>query len=177
MLFIFGRLLVSGSAVALRAAQGPDMYSGPEKTCEMSVDRWCSLTQPYFGISLVGLGASSYSIPSLVFFFPYLILSLCTSPPFPRSIRGCILTSICCFPAISWLVVVFLLGLSGSYAQMVCNGFASVIRLRYSQAESNERPKAIFFFFFFYFYFCKLSCRLHPVRPFVFTHLGCTLWS
>lgn len=30
------------------------------------------------------------------------------------------LTSICCLPSVSWLVIVFLLGLAGLYSQMVC---------------------------------------------------------
>ena len=65
MLFIFGRLLMSGSASAPGGARGPDMHSEvsgagkktKKKTCAMSPDWWCSLTQLYFTISLVGLGA------------------------------------------------------------------------------------------------------------------------
>lgn len=59
MLFIFGRLLMSGSASAPGC---PGIWHAlrsvrPGKTCEMSLDWWCSLTQLYFTISLVGLGA------------------------------------------------------------------------------------------------------------------------
>lgn len=93
-----------------QAAQGPDTYSGLD-----------SLTQLYFGISLLwdSVPNTSYSISS-IFLFLYLMFSLNTSPPAPHSIHCCILTSICCFPGIPWLVFVFLLGLLGPYSLMVC---------------------------------------------------------
>lgn len=99
------------------AAQGPDMYSGPEKPARCP---WTggahslSFTLAFLLWDLVP--TISYSIPSL-FFSLYLIFSLYTSPPVPKSIHHRILTSICCFPGISWLVIVLLLGL---YSQKVC---------------------------------------------------------
>lgn len=70
MLFIFGRLLVSGSASALEASGGTrcalrSVRAGRKKnkkiktthTCKMSLERRCSHTQLHFTISLVGPGA------------------------------------------------------------------------------------------------------------------------
>lgn len=62
MLFIFGRLLMSGE---LQLSSGlPGTWHalqvsslGEKKTCEMSLDWCCSLTQLYFTIPLVGLSA------------------------------------------------------------------------------------------------------------------------
>lgn len=44
---------------------GPDMQSGLEKTCEMSLNWWCSLTLLYFTVSLVGLGTDHSLFPDL----------------------------------------------------------------------------------------------------------------
>lgn len=69
----------------------------------------------------VSLALSSVSLlfrfyPS--FFHPnFFPLYLSTSP---HHIHHHTLTSICCLPNISWLVIVFLLVLAGLYSQMVC---------------------------------------------------------
>ena len=99
-----------------------------KKTCKMSLDWRCSLFQLYFTISLVGLGADHSlflgrsPVSSLFRSYPFsppnlFPLFLSTSP---HHIHHPTLTSICCLPSISWLVIVFLLGLAGLYSQMVC---------------------------------------------------------
>lgn len=134
MLFIFGRLLMSGSASA-PGAPG-DLTCTPKcpapgkkrkkekKTCEMSPDRWCSLTQallynfscgtrrrPLTLSQSVSFAPSpvSFLLPFYQFFFFNLIFSLSTAPLLLlHHIHHQTLTSICCLPSISWLVIVFL---------------------------------------------------------------------
>lgn len=137
MLFIFGRLLMSGSASA-PGAPG-DLTCTPKcpapgkkrkkekKTCEMSPDRWCSLTQallynfscgtrrrPLTLSQSVSFAPSpvSFLLPFYQFFFSNLIFSLSTAPLLLllllHHIHHQTLTSICCLPSISWLVIVFL---------------------------------------------------------------------
>lgn len=148
----------------LRGARGPDMHSevsGPGKTCEMSPDRWCSLTQLYnFSCGTrcrpLTLSQSVSLAPSPVsslfrfyqFFQPnFFPLHLSTSP---HRIHHRTLTSICCLPSISRLVIVFLLGLAGLHSQMVCclltnvsGSLASITGVAgWSRAALNETPKA-----------------------------------
>lgn len=116
-------------------ARGPDMHSevsGPgkikekkeKKTCEMSPDWWCSLTQallynfscgtrrrPLTLSQSVSFAPSpvSFLLPFYQFFFFNLIFSLSTAPLLLlHHIHHQTLTSICCLPSISWLVIVFL---------------------------------------------------------------------
>lgn len=138
MLFIFGRLLMSGSASAPGApgdltctpkcpAPGKKKKEKEKKTCEMSPDRWCSLTQallynfscgtrrrPLTLSQSVSFAPSpvSFLLPFYQFFFSNLIFSLSTAPLLLllllHHIHHQTLTSICCLPSISWLVIVFL---------------------------------------------------------------------
>lgn len=157
MLFVFGRLFVSGSAMAL----GPPR----DLTCTLArknlrdVPGLVVLTHSalLWNLSLLwdSVPKTSYSISS-IFMFLYLIFSLNTSPPVPHSIHCCILTSICCFAGISWLVFVFRLGLLGpiftnGLPPYVSYSFISFTGVRYSQVESNIRPKAIISIYYFFF--------------------------
>lgn len=97
------------------AAQGPDMYSGPEKPARCPWTGGAHSLRFTLAFLLWDLvPTTSYSVP----LFSY-TSSFPSIPPHqsPKSIHHHILTSICCLPGISWLVIVFLLGL---YSQKVC---------------------------------------------------------
>lgn len=113
--FIFGRLLMSGSASAPGCSgTWHALWSvRPGKPCEMSPDWWCSLTQLYFTISPVGLGAvhsllnlSPFSFHPIKCFFT-LIFSLSTSPPAPITSISALPHPSVVFPAYPGLLLFF----------------------------------------------------------------------
>lgn len=89
MLFIFGRLLVSVSAMAL--GQPRDLTCTPARKNLRDVPGLVALTQLYFRISLVGLGAHHFLLYCVPLFVPLpnlFPLYLSTSPqkhPSPHS--------------------------------------------------------------------------------------------
>lgn len=135
MLFIFGRLLVSGSAPA-PGARGPDMHSkcpvwkkptrcprtGGAHSLSFTLRflLWDSVPTTHF------LNLSIHSLPCLLFLSILSVFSTSFfSPPLylstnPHHIHHWSLTSICCLTGISRLVIVFPLDLAGLYSLMVC---------------------------------------------------------
>lgn len=88
----------------------------------------------------------SFLFPFYQFFQPnFFPLYLSSSP---RPIHHQTLTSICCLPGTSSLVIVFLLGLAGLYSQMVCSlltnvsGSLASITAVQQDGGLNEIPKA-----------------------------------
>lgn len=171
MLFVSGRLLVSGSASALgcpgtchalkkkkktqnlRDVPGLVVLTHSALLYNLSSGTWRRPLTPSRSVSLAPFRVSFlfrfYHFFSNLIFFP---LYLSTSP---HRIHHRTLTSICCLPSVSWLVIVFLLGLAGLYSQMVCclltnvsYSLASITGVvGWSRAELNKIPKATISYF------------------------------
>lgn len=137
------------------------MHSGPEKLakCPRTAGAhslsstlpslWWDAAPNTHSPSIRLLSLAILSIFFLPNFFP---LHLFTSL---HPIHHRTLTSICCPPSTSGLVIVFLSGLAGLYPQMVCclltnvsYCLASITAVAgWSQAERNEIPKATLSYF------------------------------
>lgn len=204
-----GRLLLSGSASALgcpgtwyalkkkkkqtpqnlRDVPGPVELTHSALLYNLSCGTWCRPLTPSRSVSLAPFRVS-FLFRFYQFFFQPNFFSLCTSTS-PHRIHHHTLTSICCLPSVSWLVIVFLLGLAGLYSQMVCclltnvsYSLASITGvLGWSQAEPNEIPKAtISYFWLAAFCFLRFSLLLGcfwssshtlPVSDFVMKIVDC----
>lgn len=171
MLFIFGRLLMSGSASApgrpgtwhalrsvrpgkktLQDVPGLVVLTHSALLYNFSCGTLC---RPLTLSQSVSLAPSpvSFLFRFYQFFQPnFFPLYLYTSP---HHIHHRTLTSICCLPSISGVVIVFLLDLAGRYSQMVCclltnvsDFLASITGVAgWNWAGLNEIPKATISYF------------------------------
>lgn len=159
MLFIFGRLPVSGAVPRIRRGGGSSrgircalwrVHAGEEgkkkttntHTCEMSLDQRCSLTQLYFTVSLVGPRGPTTPAPSnswtpspVHFFFqPNFLSSVLLHQP-PHHIHHWTPASICFLPTL--LLACY--SSSFSFSKCFCRLLTNVSNSPLSITETGRR--------------------------------------